>query len=137
MQGPIPEDQREELPSDWKRQLPATSDHTVSAWRMALQMYLAGHSCAECETATRIDGESLRSVLADMGLTRSMSDAQSVRHLRKRYHAKRLLEHPHPYRLNSIATLCEVAECTIYAWRDCWEAGIPINDWSARTASTL
>ena len=129
--GPVPVDQRQSIPDNWREQLPQSDTFTVQQYRRALLCYVAGHSCAQCQVRTGVNAESLRKLVNRLGLTRSRGEAQSVRHLKKRRHACKLFKSPIDRGTVAIARLVDVCKGTIIAWRQQWRQGLPLREWSS------
>ena len=131
VRGPIPPEERETLPSDWVAAVPACSDYKVGQLERAARLYLAGHSCAQCQVKTGVNAESLRGMMADLGLTRSKSESQHVRHLKGRRHVKRLLESPVGYGTEVMCRLTGLGKKAVIGYRRDWKRGVPLTDWTS------
>jgi len=129
--GPIPPDERDQLPADWLAAAPPHSNYTVDQLQTAARLYLAGHSCTDCQVQTGVNAESLRKLLSALGLVRSKSEAHHVRHLERRRHVKRLLESSVEYGTMAICRLTGLGKRAVIGYRRDWKRGEPITDWSS------
>ena len=130
VKGPIPPDEREPLPDGWLSVYNGF-DYTVAQLERAARLYLAGHSCSDCQVKTGVNAEQLRKILSDLGLIRSMSEAQTVRYLRQRRHVKRLLESPVDYGTAAICRLTGLGKRAVIGYRRDWTRGLPITEWTS------
>jgi hypothetical protein len=132
--GPLPPSERASLPDDWMSHVPPTTDYKVDQVRRALRLYLAGHSCAECQVKTGVNAESLREVLAKMDLTRSRGEALRLKHIQKKRRARDLFEQPRRRENATVARLVGADPKVVGTWRRLWKKDIPVHDWSCKRA---